>query len=152
MMNRDLGTLCLFFLSETLDFGNCAACWQGHKCSIWWKKMNLWGYERSSLSKRVLFPPCDVLCSCSVPESVSQGRWIHSGLVARAVLGGQLGHGPCVSWVRVEMIHSAAANQVSWASVLPWETVLTLQNDSGTNKRKDPFLLFFFFPTEKYTS
>lgn len=43
--------------------------------------MNLWGYKRSSLSKCVVFWPDDVLCSCSVPESVSKG-WIYSVLVA----------------------------------------------------------------------
>lgn len=42
------------------------------------------------------------------------------------------------------MVHSAAADQVSWASVLSWEIVFTLQNDSGTNLRKNPFLGFFF--------
>lgn len=60
-----------------------------------------------------------------------------------AVLGGQCGCGLFVSWAWVEVVHSAAANQVSWASVLIWETVFTLQNDSGTNLRKYLVLGFF---------
>lgn len=63
-----------------------------------------------------------------------------------AVLGGQCGCGLFVSWAWVEVVHSAAANQVSWASVLTWETVFTLQNDSGTNLRKYLVLGFFFSP------
>lgn len=98
--------------------------------------MGLWGYKGSSLSKCVLFQPHDVLC-------VSLGRWIYSVLVARALLGGQPGHGLCASWawVRVEMVHSAAANQVSWASELPWETEKLLRNRS-----KKKFGLDFFPP------
>lgn len=42
--------------------------------------MSLWGYERSSLFKCVIFQSYDVLCSCSVAESVSQGRWLYSVL------------------------------------------------------------------------
>lgn len=45
------------------------------------------------------------------------------------------------AWVRVEMVHSAAANQVSWASELPWETEKLLRNRS-----KKKFGLDFFPP------
>lgn len=115
------------------------------------EKINLRGYKRSSLSKCVIFRPYDFLCSCSIPKSVSHGRWIYTVLVARAVLDGQRGHGHCVSWawMRVEeMVHSAAASHVTWASVLTWDSVYPAKWLWNKSKKIPSFLFGIFFPTK----
>lgn len=145
MMNRDLGTQCLF-LSDNLHFGNCAVP-VGKDTNVAFGGKN----ESVRVRKELFIQMCNIStlwCSMQLFNSrVCSTREVN---LHCAVLGGQRGCGLFVSWAWVEMVHCAAANQVSWASVLTGETVFTLQNDSGTNIRKDPFL--GFFPTKKQIS